>query len=249
MRGRILSSNLFERGGRPRSVPDPDKTAYDEMIQRHRVLVARQERVDRPADNSGEASRPFVQSAVPSRPIDTVMADIVHVLNGPREARRKVVAGHIVRGLLDGATSAADLELGASVEKGIRKGAFKVTGSHSWRQTRKWLADKELAAKNQHVHHALIPNREWGKWVPEIIKNQPWNLKAMETPLDHIRIHGRSRKFDLPRFNRLQRYWYGTPRWWKAANGSLAGHISEFVDDRLSTRPQNSPPHPGAHSR
>ena len=95
------------------------------------------------------------------------------------------------------------------------------------------------------MHHAFIPNNRWGKAVPDVIKNQPWNLKATETPLHHIRIHGRSRKFGLPQFNVLERYWHGTPTWWKAANGSVAGHGVQAVVDHLGGHPQAAQPrHP-----
>lgn len=213
-----LGSDSFERGGRPRSVPDADGEAYNEMIRRHRQAMA---------------SRESAPPSAPRGPVDTIAAGIAHVLNGPREARREVEQGHVVRGLIDGAMATPDLELGSSAANGIWRGSFKLGGSHSWGATRKWLGKAGLAEKGQHMHHALIPNNGWGKKIPDVIKNQPWNLKATESPLHHTRIHGRSLKFGLPQFNALERYWHGTPTWWKAANGSAVVHAGRALADQI----------------
>lgn len=223
-----MGGDSFERGGQPRSVPDPDGKAYDEMIRRHRQMIV-----------SREAAH------APRGPVDTIAADIAQALNGPREARREVEQGHVVRGMVDGVTAAADLQLARGVIRGVRRGQVKLSGSHSRKQTRKWLGQKGLAEKGQHAHHALIPNNGWGKAIPDVVKNQPWNYKMMETPLHHTRIHGASRKFGLPQFNVLERYLHGTPTWWKAANGSAAGHGVQAITDHLSGhRPAAQPHHP-----
>jgi hypothetical protein len=221
-----LGGDSFERGGQPRSVPDPDGKAYDEMIRRHRQMMAKRE-----------------VAHAPRGPADAIAAGIVQALSGPREARREVEQGHVVRGVVDGITAAADLQLARGVIRGVRRGHVKLSGSHSQKQTRKWLGQKGLAEKGQHAHHALIPNNGWGKAVPSIIKNQPWNYKMTETPLHHIRIHGASRKFGLPRFNIVERYIHGTSTWWKAANGSAIGHGAQAIADHLPGHSQVA--HPG----
>jgi hypothetical protein len=212
-----LGGDSFERGGRPRSVPDPDGKAYDEMIRRHRQMMARRE-----------------AAHAPRGPVDAIVAGVVQVLNGPREARREIEQGHVVRGVIDGITAAADLQLARGVIRGVRGGPVKLGGSHSSKETRRWLGQKGLAEKGQHAHHALVPNKRWGKAIPDVVKNQPWNYKMTETPLHHTRIHGASRKFGLPQFNMVERYWHGTPTWWKAANGSAAGHGVQAVTDHLT---------------
>ena len=239
-----MSGDSFERGGRPRSVPDPHGKAYDAMIRQHRALTAQKEAANLHPRVEGPSS--VVRAAVrrPHSPADVVMADVVRVLNGPRVARHEIEQGHIVRGIIDGATAAADLEFGRSVVSGVLHGHFKLGGSHSWKQTRKWLGEKGLAEKNQHVHHALIPNNGWGKSVPDAIKNQPWNVKATESPLHHIRIHSASRTKGLPRFSPVERYWHGTPSWWKAANGTVLGHVAQAIGDHL---PGHAPAGPAPH--
>jgi hypothetical protein len=221
-----MASDSFARGGSARSVPDPDKEAYEEMIRRRRALQSNRETSSSAAGTTGPQQRP----RAPSGPVDYVAAGIAGILNGPREARREVEQGHPIKGVAHAATAAADLELGRSIVNGVRRGAFKVSGSHSWGATRKWMGKKGLAEDGQHVHHWAIPNGRWGKRVPDFIKNQPWNGRPMETPLHHIRTHGASRKFGLPQFNVFERYWHATPGWWKAANASLAGHAIEAVE-------------------
>jgi hypothetical protein len=177
-----------------------------------------------------------------------VAAGIARILNGPRQARHEVEEGHPLRGAVHAATAAADLELGRSVLSGVRRGAFKISGSHGWKATRKWMGKRGFAAKRQPVHHWAIPQGGWGKVVPDFIKNQPWNGRPMETVLNHIRTHGAAPSFGLPRFNALERYWHATPTWWKAATGSMVGHdiqnigkaVTDF-DHRLHRRRAESP--------
>jgi hypothetical protein len=188
------------------------------MLKRHRQMAMRRE-----------------AAHTPRGPVDAMAAGIARVLNEPREARREVEQGHVVRGLVDAATAAADLQLARGVIRGVHRGHVKLGGSHSHKQTRKWLGQKGLAEKGQHAHHALIPNNGWGKAIPDVIKNQPWNYKMTETPLHHIRIHGASRKFGLPQFGVLERYLHGTPTWWKAANGSALGHGVQATANHLGS--------------
>jgi hypothetical protein len=220
-----MRSDSFDRGGQPRSVPDHDHEGYERMIKAHKAMSEARE--------SGASSQGR-SSPAPHDAVDQLVAGIVHILNEPRAARREVERGHPIKGAINGVAAAADIELGRSVAGGIDQGALKASGSHAWKATRKWMAKTGRAAKGQHVHHALIPNGGWGKLVPDVIKNQPWNLKAMESPLHHIRIHGRSLRFDLPRFSAIERYWHGTPTWWKAANASVAAHVAEPATHALS---------------
>jgi len=217
------------------------------MIRQHRLLMAAKEngRAVSARQTPSAADQPHVPHGV----IDSIAAGVAHVLNGPRAARREIEQGHLVRGIVDGAAAAADLQLSREVLGGLRRGAFKLDGSHTHGATRKWLGKMGLAAKGQHAHHALVPNGGWGKLVPNAIKNQPWNYKMTETPLHHIRIHSRSLKAGLPRFNAVERYVHGTPTWWKAANVSALSHEAEHVGHALSQAGHFIGDHlPGHHS-
>jgi hypothetical protein len=113
------------------------------------------------------------------------------------------------------------------------KDGFKFNDPHDWKSTRKWMGDQGILEKGQHGHHALIPRKEWGKWIPDIIKNQPPNIRPMESPVAHTRIRGNARIQGLPRFTPLESYLHGTPRWWKAANAAAVGHATQIAGDHL----------------
>jgi len=100
----------------------------------------------------------------------------------------------------------------------IGKGAWKL-GSNTWGATRKWLGKNEMAEPGQEVHHWLIPQGGWGESIPDMIKNQPWNLMPMESQAFHNSVHG----IGKDPFGLLGRYWYGSPDWAKAAAGSVGG--------------------------
>lgn len=93
------------------------------------------------------------------------------------------------------------------------KTAFK-TGSHTWGATRSWMGRTGQAAKGQPVHHWFLhQNQGIGKHVPEWIKNQPWNLMPMDNKLIHQSIHG----IGANPYNSIQKFYYGTPQWFKAS--------------------------------
>ena len=73
------------------------------------------------------------------------------------------------------------------------------------------------------MHHWLFKqNTGLGKYVPDVIKNQPWNLMPMKSPRIHyLADHG----------NILQKFWYGTPRGAKAFLGSTVGRTAGAAID------------------
>lgn len=76
----------------------------------------------------------------------------------------------------------------------------------------------------EQLHHWFIPNNGWGKYVPNAIKNQPWNLNAIPKN-SHQFIHGNS-----PigyKYSALKSIYYQTPNWAKAVGigGVLGGSI------------------------
>jgi len=96
-------------------------------------------------------------------------------------------------------------------------------GSHSWPATRQWLTKTNFADKGQVVHHFLFErNRGIGKHLPDWFKNQPFNLKAMPSAEIHDRLNYGA--WGKPQLNPLERYWHGTPFWFKASNAGGASH-------------------------
>jgi hypothetical protein len=249
-----VDTGSFARGGQPRSVPDADGDAYDEMLRQHGANARSN------AAKPGATLQQRAEAVAGPRPhppteIDSVAAGIAQILNGPRAARRELERGHTGRAIVDGVTAAADLVWGGLTARGLIKGKLKLRPPFEWRTppwtegrgAREWMGDMGFAEKNQPMHHALIPQKGWGKFVPDAIKNQLANIKPSDN-LTHTRIHSASRKFGLPRFNALERYLRGTPTWWKAANVSALGHTTKVAGDHLppadspaSATPQTNP--------
>jgi len=239
-----VDSGSYARGGQPRSVPDPDGDGYDEMLRQHGAKAGSN------TAKRGGAPQPQAKAVTgtqrPPTEIDSVAAGIAQILNGPRAARRELEQGHTGRAIVDGATAAADLVWGGLTARGLIKGKLKLKPPFDWRTppwtegrgAREWMGDKGFVEKGQPAHHAVIPQNGWGRFVPDAIKNQLANIKPSDN-LTHTRIHSASRKFDLPRFNMLERYWHGTPTWWKAANASILGHATKAAGDHL---PPADPP-------
>jgi hypothetical protein len=76
--------------------------------------------------------------------------------------------------------------------------------------------------------HWLIPNKErWGRFVPDWIKNQPWNLNPQSSGFNRL---------DKYAMNPLKRAWLETPDWFKAGLGGLMAFdvsaiSSEFINE------------------
>jgi RHS repeat-associated protein len=74
--------------------------------------------------------------------------------------------------------------LGGGLLNGLAKGAFrfKTAGSHTWDATRSWMNREGImpTAANQQRHHWLFErNQGIGRYVPDSIKNQPWNVNPV----------------------------------------------------------------------
>jgi hypothetical protein len=122
--------------------------------------------------------------------------------------------------------------------KGAREAArYAVMGpiraekpSHTkWKYVRSQLGKHGMLEKYQHGHHWIVHRNEGiGRHIPEAIKNHPLNIMGMPKDLSvHGRLHGSYK--GLPEYNYLQKYWYGTPLWFKKLNVDLALHGSDLV--------------------
>lgn len=134
---------------------------------------------------------------------------------------------------LYGALAASDLFLAGTIAKGFARGGIHVaTGRgakrlrpYDWKRVmRKHWGKKGLLRPGQDGHHWLIPQSGWGKRVPDIIKNQQWNIM----PMPDRTVHGRLRHAvkNQPRFSPIERYLQGTPTWSKAVPASAVGHTA-----------------------
>ncbi len=94
----------------------------------------------------------------------------------------------------------------------------------AWGASRARLARDGFFKAGQEGHHWLIPQGGWGKAIPDAIKNQEWNINALDQAI-HRRIHSRFQ--GQPRFNIFDRYWYGTPDPVKRVTASGVGHAAD----------------------
>ena len=222
---------------------------YNEMIRQHKADVAARD--DPPAgidlqprlvgDYPGPALTPedwanaakAFQDWQHSKPIGHpgIAESFIPVWGSGREALADLQEQDYGGAAFNGALAVSDLVPAKAVLGAAEKGLWK-TGSHTWNATRKWMGKTRDLAKGQEVHHWAIPQGNWGRMVPDWIKHQPWNLKAMPSRQVHRRIHT---NFGEPRFGPAERFWHGTPAWWKAVLGSTMGKTEE--DLRSPNRP------------
>jgi RHS repeat-associated protein len=137
---------------------------------------------------------------------------LIPVYGSVMQARHDFDTDQPVWGSVNTAMAVSDIFLVKSIAKGVAVGACK-TGSHTWGATRRWLGKTGFAGKGQPVHHWFLERGEGlGKYVPDWIKNQPWNLMTLPDQATHIAIHGKGAQA----MNIGEQLWFGTPQWFKA---------------------------------
>ena len=191
------------------------------MVQKQRALNARQE----------EAWWKTHPGALES---------IAPVWGSAREAVADAAEGDVLGATVNGLLAISDLAPGGYVVKAVAKGGTKslakLGGSHTWKKTREWMGESGIAEPFQHVHHGIIPRNGWGKPVPDVIKNQPWNATPMPSPVVHGRIHGKYGK--LPQYSLPERYWRGAPDWAKRAHVWIPTRAATSADSAQERKRQ-----------
>jgi hypothetical protein len=230
------SSGSYARGDQPRSVLDPDAGAHAAAAKAQLAYNDRQ--AAEIARKRAIAQRPSEQKRGPSWAPDVAhpgaLESVIPVWGSGREALADLHDGDYLGAAGNGVMAVSDLALVKGAFVAVGKGAMKVGGSYAWRSkpwdevqgVRKWMGEKGYLKPGEHGHHGIIPQGGWGKAVPDYIKNQPWNIKALD-PVTHRRIHGRATVDGVkaPRFNPAERVWRGTPTWTKPAAASGAGDL------------------------
>lgn len=127
----------------------------------------------------------------------------------------------------------SDVFLIKSIATGLAKGGLKLVGSSSWNATRKYYLKEGFAEAGKPLHHWLIQrNGPIGKSIPNVIKNQMWNLKVFENQALHMRLgHGQT-YLGQKGANFLGQIWFGSPSWVKTFGFSYGGRaVEESIDD------------------
>jgi RHS repeat-associated protein len=146
---------------------------------------------------------------------------LIPVWGAGRASINDFQAGDFGWGTLNAVLAVSDVALVRSLGTAAGKGLWKL-GSHTWPATSKWLTKvgwREFVG--QDMHHWLIPQRQWGKVIPEWLKNQPFNLKPMSSKLLHQAIENKGGA----QLSILERIWRGSPGWSKLVLGDAAGHV------------------------
>ena len=94
---------------------------------------------------------------------------------------------------------------------------------------------KGFLEKGQPGHHWFL---EQASNAPDWLKNQPLFVKPMKDAVQHGRVHGpyTVNGVRLPQFNAAERFWYGTPDWFKALNVSVPGHLGTAAGRGVSDK-------------
>ncbi len=148
----------------------------------------------------------------------TILEGLIPVVGPYRQAVYDAENGRWGWALLNTALAGSDAVPLRSALGGVCRGAWK-SGSTAWRRVRDWLGRRGYLEPGQEGHHWCIPRNDWGKRIPNSIKNQPWNIYGMPNPTFHDAIHGAG-PF---RLNLAERVWHGSPPWFRAALFSTAG--------------------------
>jgi hypothetical protein len=111
----------------------------------------------------------------------------------------------------------SDVFLVKSLFSALGQGIFKVSGSHTWGATRRFMQKRGWydGVEEAEGHHWLMEqNQGWGESLPDWIKNQPPFIKILEGS-----IHD-----EIPSMGRWERLTTEVPKWAKATFLSTAGH-------------------------
>jgi len=119
--------------------------------------------------------------------------------------------------------------------RGAAKGGLRalLLGNTEWggfKGYRKFYLESGFAKPGEPLHHWLIyQNGSFGKYIPNFIKNQMWNLKPFSSQAEHMILgHGKN-YLGQPGANFIGRMWYGTPMWPKLSIISYGGKGLNFT--------------------
>ena len=173
-------SDSYAYGGQPRSVPDPDKDAYDEMIRPNKML--------------GDREFTLVDSdpSFPDVGHPGALESVIPLWGSGREALADLHDGNYGGAAMNGALGVSDAFLAKAVVGGLLKGGLRRAGNFAWRSApweeqgmRKWLGDQGFLKPGQPGHHWWLEQKSS---APDWLKNQPPFVKGTADAVEHGRI-------------------------------------------------------------
>ncbi|WP_207483088.1 hypothetical protein [Arenibaculum pallidiluteum] len=229
----LLYGGALGDADEPGAEPPPDSDALPDV-----ALAMPQPSGDEPGPADPEVPPPTSSIGRPG-----LAESFIPVWGSGREAIADFQEGNYLGAALNAGLAASDLFVAGTLAKavgkamgkgGLKGGAYALLGpiwkggATDWDNISRHMRNLGMLEKGQHGHHWLIPNNRWGKYVPNSIKNHPFNIKAMPSDEIHMRVHNKWR--GMPRFGYTLRYWHGTPHVSKAATVSTGGHGSLAVE-------------------
>jgi len=224
--------------GEPRSVPDPDRAAYEAMVHRQKRINQQQELGRAARDHSGQRPAEVALGAVrngykrfvakdasgnPLYPIGHpgLAESVVPIVGAGHEALADFQEGHPILGAANLGLAGVEATGLGTVASDVTKVGLRLGRSQTWDALRKVYGKEGLLEKFQHGHH-IVHREDFPSWVPDRVVNNWLNIKPManETvkgvehtgPQVHRRMHGPAKVNGqmLPEFSFLQKAKYGT---------------------------------------
>ena len=136
-------------------------------------------------------------------------------------------------GSFHAALALSDAAVGTSAIRGLYYGGIKF-GSQTRGAVSAWYRKTRGLDSGIEAHHWMIPVGGGGRFFPNWLKNQPWNLVPVPKVVHRVGIHGKGRHGGVLNF---QEFWAGTPTWFKAGSFSWSGHslLSIRAPERVPT--------------
>lgn len=221
--------------GQPRSVPDPDREAYEAMIRGEQARKLVLEQAPR-MTWAGASAQSQAADAMAATPPNSKALEYLPVTGPILDSWDDFRNGHPWRGLGEGISAAVDAGLlvtGIGAAEAVANGVVKNTGKQTARAVARRLRSKGVAGKGQEIHHTFELNgigRSVENW-----RNHPAFLKVLNKS-DHRRIHGSWG--GLPRFDPITRTWVGTPDWMKTTTAWAADQAAKALGNLGDLAPQ-----------
>lgn len=231
----------------PRSVPDEAGELYDAKMAEIRAQREAQDRaLDGPLGAGLEAFHDF-QSG-PKIPRPSTAESFIPVVGPAWEAAGDLQDGNYGGAAFNAAMAATDaLPFGTAVKgfhaltKGI--GVLK-KGSLTAEAARKAIRRAGLADRGEEIHHSIPLNgtpRNVQDW-----RNHYAFLKSLPQE-QHRRLTGSWA--GKPRYDPIQRAWYGTTDWMKTVPAGVAAWTADAVQNLQHASSRRAPPNPAPQTR
>ena len=163
---------------------------------------------------------------------------IIPIYGTGRNAINDFQNGRYIGGTINGIMAISDIFLVKSLFQGVAKGGLKALtyGNKPWSRA-PWQGDSYrslyletgFVKPGEPAHHWLIhQNGPIGKYVPNGIKNQMFNLQNFSSQAEHM-IYGHGQNYlGQSGANTLGQLWHGTPTWPKLFTLSYGGRGLQF---------------------